>query len=100
MQALIKPLWSEWFDGRCSIAALPYYCIQDCTRSGPADNAVEYWVKHLNLEAPPWLLRQYLKGCGAYNSAELCDHQANLRRLLWLWAFGCKEGDKFMYLGL
>lgn len=81
-----------------SIKTLPADCVQDCTRSGPSDDAVEYWVKRLNLQAPPWLLRDYLKGCGAYDSAELCDHKANLRRLLWLWAFDCVEGSTSIYL--
>ena len=93
--------WSYWFDGRVSVHYLPGPCVDDCTRPGPADDAVEHWIKRLEFEAPPWLLRQYLKGCGAYDSAELSDHQANLRRLLWLWAFECKDagGSVCMYLG-
>lgn len=91
MQTLSKALWSHWFDGRCSIAELPSGCIEDCSGSGSADDAVEYWVDQLKFEAPPWLLREHLSGYGAWDSAELCDHQANLRRLLWLWACECSE---------
>lgn len=90
--------FSQWFSGRQSIRNLPADCVADCTRSGSADDAVEYWVKRLNFQAPAWYLRDYLKGFGAYDSAELCDHQANLKRLLWLWAFDCVEGSFCMYL--
>ena len=93
--------WAYWFDGRVSVHYLPGPCVEDCTQSGPADDAVEYWVKRLQFDAPPWLLRQYLDGLGAYYPAELCDHQVNLQRLLWIWAHECKdEGDSVhMYLG-
>lgn len=92
-------LWMNWFSGRESIENLPADCVSDCTGSGSVDDAVEYWVERLKFEAPPWYLREYLKGYGAWDSAELCDHQANLRRLLWLWACNCAEGENFMYLG-
>ena len=94
--------WAHWFNGRVSVHYLPGPCVEDCTRPGRADDAVEYWVKRLKFEAPPWLLRQYLKECGAYDSTELCDHQANLGRLLWLWANDCKEegAPVCMYLGI
>ena len=95
------PPWAHWFNGKVSVHYLPGPCVEDCTRPGPADDAVERWVKQLQLEAPPWLLRQYLKGFGAYDSTELCDHQSNLGRLLWLWAFECKDagGPTCIYLG-
>ena len=99
---MVKPLWLHWFDGRCSIADLPADCVEDCSGSGSADEAVEYWVERLNFEAPPWLLREYLSGYGAWDLAELCDHQANLRRLLWCWACDCSESqdsDYSIYLG-
>jgi hypothetical protein len=54
---------------------------------------VAYWVSRLNLEAPPWLLREHLRGYGAWDAAELCDHRANLQRLLWIWACDCKENQ-------
>ena len=95
MQTLSKALWLHWFDGRWSIAELPVDCVQDCSGSGSADDAVEYWVKRLKFEAPPWLLRDHLKGYGAWDSAQLCDHQANLRRLLWVWACDCSESQDY-----
>ena len=101
MQTLNKAPWLHWFDGRWSIAELPADCVEDCSGSGSADDAVEYWVKRLDFEAPPWLLRDHLKGYGAWDLAELCDHQANLKRLLWLWACDCSESpdyDNSIYL--
>jgi hypothetical protein len=92
--------WAKWFEGRNSIASLPAECVEDCSASGSVDDAVDYWVERLNFEAPAWLLRDHLRGCGAWDSAELCDHQANLRRLLWVWACDCSEdeGRDYMYL--
>ncbi len=93
--------WDKWFDGRVSIAILPVDCIEDCSASGSVDDAVDYWVERLDFEAPPWLLRDHLRGYGAWDSAELCDHKANLRRLLWVWAVNCREdaGLDYVYLG-
>lgn len=93
--------WAKWFDGRESIAILPAECIEDCSASGSVDDAVDYWVERLNFEAPPWLLRDHLRGYGAWDAAELCEHQANLRRLLWVWAGDCgeDEGCDYVYLG-
>ena len=90
---MITTPWAKWFDGRCSIASLPDDCIADCTAPGPADDAVAAWVNWLDFEAPPWLLRGYLKGYGAWSAAELCDHQANLQRLLWVWANDCRDDE-------
>ena len=97
----LKP-WRLWFQGRQAISRLPQECIADCSAQGSVDESVAYWVDRLNLEAPPWLLREHLKAYGAWDRAELCDHKANLRRLLWTWACDCKEyGDPnwTVYLG-
>jgi len=87
-----SPPWSEWFDGRTAIRDLPADCIKDCSaRESDVSEAVGHWVKKLQLEAPPWLLREHLRGTGAWEPSELCDHQENLRRLLWIWACDCRE---------
>ena len=86
-------LWEDWFDGRRSIQYLPAECIAECSApEADASKAVDYWVKKLSFEAPPWLVREYLRGSGAYEPSQLADHQANLRRLLWDWACDCREG--------
>ena len=35
---------------------------------------------------------------GAWTAADLCDHQPNRRRLLWIWACNCREGDSLLAL--
>ena len=94
--------WRHWFKGHSAISRLPRECIADCSAPGSVDEAVAYWVDRLNLEAPPWLLREHLKGYGAWDRAELCDHKANLQRLLWIWACDCRDNanpDYLPYLG-
>jgi len=86
--------WALWFNGTEAIQPLPAEAIADCSASGAVDDAVAYWARRLQLEAPPWLLRRYLRGYGAWDRADLCDHGANLQRLLWLWACDAREsGD-------
>lgn len=96
------PPWRLWFSGRSAISRLPEDCIADCSAQGAVDDAVTYWLDRLQLDAPPWLLRDHLKGYGAWDASDLCDHKANLGRLLWLWACDCKEmedPDYLPYLG-
>lgn len=97
------PAWRHWFSGRSAISNLPQPCVMDCSAPGQdVGEACSYWVKRLHLEAPPWLLREHLQQYGCWDQAELCDHQANLRRLLWVWACDCREAqDIFLlpYLG-
>lgn len=93
--------WAAWFDGRMAVRSLPRQCIKDCSAPGDRDEAVDHWLKKLQLEAPPWLLRRYLRSLGAWSGQELCDHQQNLRRLLWTWACDCRESNSNdpIYLG-
>jgi hypothetical protein len=88
-----KPYFSEWFNGRVCIKSLPVDCIAECSAQGRVDDAVGHWVKELSLEAPAWFLREHLSGYGAWDKAQLCNHKANLERLLWLWACACKEEE-------
>lgn len=90
---------NDWFEGRQAIRALPTECVSDIARPGPADEAVEHWVERLSFEGPAWLIREHLTGYGAWDRAQLCDHQQNLRRLLWVWAHDIHEsGDDILYL--
>ncbi len=91
-----------WFDGRYSRRQLPGECIEDCSRSGPADQAVKYWLERLQFDGPAWLIREHLKGYGAWEPTELADHKQNLARLLWIWANDCAENPgscDYFYLG-
>lgn len=94
----LKTYWGKWFQGRAAICPLPEAAIADCSASGPVDDAVAYWVDRLQLEAPAWLLREHLKEYGAWDRADLCNHRANLERLLWTWASDCAENDDPNYL--
>ena len=92
-----------WFDGRHSRRQLPQECVCDCSGSGDRAADVAAWVRHLNFDGPAWLIRQHLKEYGAWSPADLCDHQANLKRLLWLWACNCHESPgeyDYLYLGV
>ena len=94
---MLRP-WRHWFSGRAAVSRLPQDCIADCSASGPVDDACDYWCERLHFEAPPWLLREYLKGFGIWSQADLCDHQQNLRRLLWIWSGDCQVNNDPNYL--
>ena len=92
-----------WFNNRQSIKTLPKECVNDCTGPGPADEAVAYWVKKLDFDGPAWLIRDFLGDYGCWSTKQLCDHQENLQRLLWIWAGNIAEDpDAYedLYLGV
>jgi hypothetical protein len=99
--------FNGWFDlnhcrGLQSCRQLPAECIADCSGPGPADNAVEFWVNRLAFDGPAWLFRHYLQEMGCWDRAELCDHEQNKRRVLWIWAgYAAEEPGAydFLYLG-
>lgn len=83
---------SAWFDqGGFAIQEPPADCVASCSAQGRVDEAVKHWVRKLELSAPPWLLRRYLKGFGAWEPDELCNHDANLERLPWIWCCNIRE---------
>jgi hypothetical protein len=99
--------WANWFDlnhcgGRESCRQLPAECVADCSGPGPADDAVAFWLERLQFDGPPWLFRQHLREFGAWDSADLADHNANRARVLWIWACDCREdpgAHDFLWLG-
>lgn len=94
---------NQWFHARDSIRQLPPECVADCSASGSVDAQVARWVDRLDFDGPAWLFREYLKGFGAWDAAELCDHRENRERVLWIWACNCREypGDyDYLYLGI
>lgn len=99
--------WALWFSvkhcgGRESLRQLPPEAISDCSGPGPADEAVAYWVQRLEFDGPPWLFREHLRSYGAWDAADLADHNANRERVLWIWACDCREEPgayDFLYLG-
>ena len=97
-----KESWSAWFNGRDSQRGLPAAMVADCSRPGPNDDAVEYWVKRIGLDAPPWLLRRYLKhDVGGFETYG--NHKENVERLAFIWADDAKDDPSrrlFFYLGV
>lgn len=82
--------WSAWFNGRQSERGLPAEMVADCSRPGPVDDAVKSWVKRIGLDAPPWLLRQYLRrDVGGYQSYG--NHRENIERLALIWASDARD---------
>ena len=73
---------------------LPEDCISDCSAQGSVDEAVEYWVKQLDFEAPEQKVKEYLDDFGAWDDDELSDHDSNLQRLLWVVCCDLKEERK------
>jgi hypothetical protein len=94
---------NQWFEGRDALRQLPAECIADCSGPGRADDNVAYWLERLSFDGPAWLFRSYLKEFGAWDAADLCDHNANRARILWIWANNCYESPgecDYLHLGL
>lgn len=92
-----------WFSGRNSRRQLPQECICDCSGSGDRSADVAHWVKRLEFDGPAWLFREYLRNVGAWDRAELCDHNKNRERVLYIWACNCRENPgecDYLYLGV
>lgn len=85
---------NAWFEGRNMIQDLPQDCIDDMRGPGRKDEAVAYWVKKLGFDGPAWLIREHLKGYGAWDKQQLCNHQENLQRLLWIHASDLAEDSE------
>ena len=112
-QLKIEQLWNSWFgfyshNGATRVhpesnRQLPAECVADCSGPGPADDAVSFWVDRLGFDGPAWLFRSHLSEYGAWDAADLADHNANRERVLWLWACDCAEspGERdYLWLGV
>ena len=95
---------NDWFDSqhiRESLRQLPAECVADCSGSGRKDAAVAFWLERLQFDAPAFWLRAHLKGYGCWDAGELCDHEENRARTLWIWANDCwEEPGAYDYLWL
>lgn len=70
--------------------------IAACSHPGPCDTDVEHAVREHYLaeqlaQLNPDNVRRFLREIGAWDSRELLDHQANLRRLVWIAANDLSE---------
>ena len=70
---------------------MPIECVNDCSHSGACDDDVEYWAEKLNLKINPGVLKEELQCYGAWEDAELNDHDQNLHRIIWLAAGQIKD---------
>lgn len=90
---------NSWFAGRLALRSPSREAVRDCSAAGGCDEAVAYWIEKLNFDGPAWLIREHLKGCGAWDTQTLCDHQGNRGRLFWLWCCQiAQSGDDTLYL--
>jgi len=69
--------------------------LRDCGAGGQdALPAVTYILENYDVSCDPGTARNYLKGYGAWDDAELSDDTANLERLVWLAGCDlCEQGE-------
>ena len=92
----------DWFDGRELTQPIPEEAISACTQPGrDASDDVNAWVEELSFDAPDDLMREYLRGFGAWDDDELASHDDNVRRLFWVICGDMNESGEreFFYLG-
>ena len=72
---------------------LPIEAVRDCSAAGSVDDSVAYWAPKIprSGEITADMLRDELKECGAWDTVELLDSEANWRRIVWLAACNIKE---------
>lgn len=86
--------------GYIQSGSFPNECIADCSASGSADDAVEYWRDKLNfvtaLEPVRDRVESYLEEFGAWDDLATADMEILADRVLWTACCGIKEyGDWF-----
>lgn len=79
---------------------LPEECVAECSAAGDVGGAVAYWVTSPQVKAilariPDDVIRQCIKGCGAWDADQLGDADDNRERILWLACCQINEGDDY-----
>jgi hypothetical protein len=69
----------------------------DCGASGDASEAVAYVLSSFEVTGEPDDCRAMLAGYGAWDDAELSDHQTNLKRLVWLAGCDLREQNEIYF---
>jgi hypothetical protein len=69
-----------------------------CGQPGPAEEAVEYIMAEYEITGDIDSCRKWLRAYGAWDEAQLSDHDTNLQRLVWLTGCGLCEGET-VYFG-
>ena len=98
-----KSIWftDDSFGNWSSTRQLPPEVICDCSGQGDQTESVRFWVDRLNFNGPAFAFRAYLKRFGTWDAADLCDHEQNRMRVLWLWACDAAENPgcaDYLYL--
>ncbi len=65
--------------------------MEDCSASGPVDEAVDHWFTRVNVYATAEQIRNELKEYGAWDAEELQDDTQNLKRIVWIAASNIKD---------
>lgn len=83
-----QPTHTAYFNYIYSIE-LPEDVARNCSHSGPCDEDANRAMELPEVKAElakidPEQLRKELKEYGAWDDAELADHQTNLERILWI----------------
>lgn len=82
---MATPETREWASSSGKVCLdLPMGCVYDCSKSGVVDGHVEDWASRLGLELSADDVRAELAEYGAWDTEELQDDDANLRRLIWI----------------
>lgn len=84
-----EPKLCTWFasSGRNLSLTLTLGDAQSCSHSGPCDEDVEYLQRSITDQTDQWdreALAAELKEYGAWDEAELSDHEENVTRMVWL----------------
>jgi hypothetical protein len=82
-------------DHTLTIDQLPPECIDDCSRPGPADEAVAYWLRELGFTVDRARAINCLENYGAWEREELeaSDDDTLASRVLWLACGDFNEWD-------
>lgn len=78
-----------------ALSDLPRECIDDCTGPGPADEAVAFWRRKLDLTVDRRRAVLCLKGYGAWELADLCEKSDDDIAELVLW-LACGDFHEFI----
>ena len=101
-QETINPSALYWATFNRFELRLPGEAVIDCSQSGPVDDAVAFWTPLVQEQAAKDAFRNgpaadsilaELKECGAWDTEELTDDDANWRRLVWIAACNIAEDD-------
>jgi len=84
----------DWIVSKSELSKALRADLIDCGASGDAGGAVDYVLTHYTVSGDEADCAAYLTGYGAWDEEELRDHDANLRRLIWLTGCALRESGE------